>query len=65
MKSFHICLTNSKSEPVKAKTDEKEGRAVSKTNGVSENKEEKEDKEKEESWEVLSNETNGMSKKTQ
>jgi len=56
----------SKSEPVKAKTDEKEGRAISKTNGVrGENKEEKEDKEKEESWEVLSNETNGMSKKTQ
>jgi len=54
----------SKSEPVKAKTDEKEEGAVGKTNGVSENKENMVNKE-EESWEVLSSETNGMSKKTQ
>jgi len=62
---------NSKSEPVKEMTDEKQEKKVGKTNGVIENKadtEEKEnkaEKEREESWEVLSNETNGMSKKTQ
>jgi len=55
----------SKSEAVKEKTDEKQEKKVGKTNGVrEENKEEKEEKE-EESWEVLSNETSGMSKKTQ
>merc|ERR1719370_2192637 len=61
-----------KSEPVKAKTDEKKEKKVGKKNGVRENKEEKEEekeekekKEEKESWEVLSNETNGMSKKTQ
>jgi len=54
----------SKSEPVKEKTDEKQENKAGKKNGVrEENKEEKE--EKEESWEVLSTETNGMSKKTQ
>jgi len=68
---------NSKSEPVKEKTDEKQEKKVGKKNGVrEENKEEKEEKEdkenkadkentEEESWEVLSNETNGMSKKIQ
>jgi len=56
----------SKSEPVKEKTDEKQEKKVGKKNGVrEENKEEKEEKEEKESWEVLSNETNGMSKKTQ
>jgi len=60
----------SKSEPVKEKTDEKQEKKVRKTNGVRENKAEKENKEdkadkEEESWEVLSNETNGMSKKIQ
>jgi len=54
---------------------EKQEKKVGKTNGVKEEnkedkeekeeKEEKEKKEEEESWEVLSNETNGMSKKTQ
>jgi len=54
----------SKSGPVKEKTDEKQENKAGKKNGVrEENKEEKE--EKEESWEVLSTETNGMSKKTQ
>ena len=48
---------------MKEKTDEKQEKKVGKKNGVrEENKEEKEEKE---SWEVLSNETNGMSKKTQ
>jgi len=55
----------SKSEPVKEKTDEKQEKKVGKINGVIENKEDKEDKEEKESWEVLSNETNGMSKKIQ
>ena len=56
---------------MKETTDEKQEKKVGKTNGVIENKadtEEKEnkaEKEREESWEVLSNETNGMSKKTQ
>ena len=51
---------------MKEKTDEKQEKKVGKTNGVrEENKEEKEEKEEKESWEVLSNETNGMSKKTQ
>jgi len=53
----------SKSEPVKEKTDEKQEKKVGKKNGVRE--ENKEDKEEKEDWEVLSNETNGMSKKTQ
>ena len=48
---------------MKEKTDEKQEKKVRKTNGVREDKEEKENKE--ESWEVLSNEPNGMSKKTQ
>jgi len=62
----------SKSEPVKEKTDEKQEKKVGKKNGVrEENKEdkeemeEKEEREEKESWEVLSSETNGMSKKTQ
>ena len=70
--SFWINFTNSKSEAVKEKTDEKQEKKVDKKNGVrEENKEDKEEKEEkkekkeEESWEVLSNETNGMSKKTQ
>jgi len=62
----------SKSEPVKEKTDEKQEKKVGKKNGVreenkedKEEKEEKEEREEKESWEVLSSETNGMSKKTQ
>ena len=52
---------------MKEKTDEKQEKKVGKTNDVREDKLEKEEKEdkEEESWEVLSNETNGMSKKTQ